>query len=430
MEGTSKGAQPLPLLAEWSPKKVRIWDPAAQQWTVGESLRAVLDATRSGRSLVVGVRHRSSFLRTLFVPKLSPAETARVLEFQLASLLPLKPGEYVFGYRLAHEVPGKGRMAVVGAIKTDSLRRIYAEAQEHGVRIQAVLPLAFGSWLATRERGIQKCAVVESDADALNIDLIEHGEIVYSRSIPPVSSPDDLHDELQRTASLAEIEPGPVFSTGCPGIHVDVTNPREPIEYLAHVRAIRELLFSFELPEKAQAREARRTRWKAQRALVAAAAAIALSAYAVVNRQPTPSKTATAGSKAALKAAHTKLANAQKELSDSERDNRILEVAFIPGQKFGDIVTVLSQTATPESWFTNLSIIRGAPLSVSGLALSDKDVARFSARLAQDSRFAETKVVSITRATIGKKQLSQFLIIGKPMGLLAFDRPPKERKGA
>lgn len=430
MEGTSKGVQPLPLLAEWSPKKVRIWDPAAQQWTVGESLRDTLDGTRSGRGLVVGVRQRSSFLRTLFVPKLSPSETARVLELQLSNLLPLKPGEYVFGYRLAHEVPGKGRMAVVGAIKTDSLRRIYAEAQEHGVKVQAVLPLSFGSWLAARARGIQKCAVVESDPDALNIDLIDQGEIVYSRSIPPVSSPDDLHDELARTASLADVEPGQVFSTGCPGIHVDITNLKEPIEYLANVRTIRELLFSFELPEKAQAREFRQTRWKAQRAIVAAAAAIALSAYAVVSRQPAPSKTASAGSKAALKAAQTKLANSQKELADSARDNRILDVAFDPGQKFGDIITVLSQTATPESWFTNLSIVRGAPLSVSGLALSDKDVAKFSARLAQDGRFAETKVASITRATIGKKQLSQFLIIGKPLGLLAFERPPKERKGA
>jgi hypothetical protein len=54
--------------------------------------------------------------------------------------------------------------------------------------------------------------------------------------------------------------------------------------------------------------------------------------------------------------------------------------------------------------------------------------AKFSADLTKSPRFKEMKVVSLNKATIGKRPVTQFLILGKVSGLLAYDRPPHPEK--
>ena len=419
-----------PLVVEWSPKRVRALDPSTRTLVVGGSLAECVQGPQAGREVIVGVSQRSAFIRGLTVPRGTRAEIAKVIEHQLGALLPLKPDECVFGFRLGAGVGDKGRLAVVGAIKTESLRRVHAEANACGLKVAAVLPVAFGSWLAARERSIMECVVVESDDDVVNLDLVHCGEICYSRSIPMPASPEELDDEVARTFKIAGIAPSPVFSTGCLGARAELTHDKEAIQYLGSLSTINKLLFSIELPEPVEARRARANRWKAQRAVAAALVALSLGGYAFARRfPPLPDSTrASAGMAAALKSARTKQALARTRLEKAESANKILDVAFRPGQAVTDVVTALSNSASRDSWFTSLTIARGAPISISGLAMTDGDVAKFAATIAKDPRFEEMRVMSSNKAFVGTRQVTKFLVLGKLRGLLAFDRPPKARK--
>jgi hypothetical protein len=135
-----------------------------------------------------------------------------------------------------------------------------------------------------------------------------------------------------------------------------------------------------------------------------------------------------ASTRVALKLAQAKQALARTRLAKMESANKILDVAFNPGQSVTDVVTVLSNSASKDSWFTNLTIVRGAPISISGLAMSDGDVAKFATEVSKDPRFEEMRVISSNKAFIGKKQVTQFLVLGKLRGLSAYDRPPRARK--
>ena len=419
-----------PLLVEWSPNRVRAFDPSTRTLSTGTTMAECVQGPQAGREVIVGIGQRSAFIRSLTVPNGSRADIAKVLEFQLGALLPLKANEYVYGFRLAPGAGETGQLAVVGAIKTESLRRVHAEANGCGLKVAAVLPLAFGSWLAARERSILECIAVETDGNVVNLDLIHGGEICYSRSIPMPASPDELQDEVARTFKIAGVEPSPVFSTGCPGVHSEITCDKEPIQYLGALSTVNKLLFSIELPEEVEACRARTNRWKAQRAIAAALAALSLGGYAFTSRFPavSDSTTATAGTTAALKSGQAKQALTRKRLAKTESANKILEIAFNPGQSVSDVVTVLSHSASKNSWFTNLTIARGAPISISGVAMSDGDLAKFAAAISKDPRFEEMRVMSSNKAFIGKRQVSQFLVLGKLRGLLAYDRPPKARK--
>lgn len=406
---------------------MRVVDPSTHTSTHGASIADCLQGSSDGREVIVAVSQRSAFIRSLYVPNGSKSDIAKLLDIQMDRLLPLKSQEYVFGFRLGAEEPGKGRLAVVGAVKGESLQRIYSEARQCGLTIRAVLPLAFGSWLAARANSMANCAVVGAHGDALSIDLVRNGELTYSRSIPLPESAADIDDEVDRTFSIAEVDHSPVLSARCPGIESDFTDDKESIEYLADAKTIDRLIFSFELPEKAAAVQARSIRWKTQRSLLALTAALGLGGYAYVVRAPAQAQSNldTPALKSLLAKAQTDHAAAKKKSDEVVLANTILDVAFKPGQSFGDMITVLANSATPASWFTALFIGRGQPISIDGLALNDADAAKFVDDISKDSRFQEMKVVSTTRATIGKKQVTQFQISGKPMGSLSFDHPPK-----
>jgi Tfp pilus assembly protein PilN len=419
-----------PLLIEWSPVRARVLDQSTGKLTEGASIAECLQGPCDGREAIIAVSQRSAFVRSLFVPRASRAESASVIRFQLGSILPLNPSECVVGFRLGAEQPGLGRIAVVGALKTDSLRKIYAEAKLGGITVRAVVPLAFGSWLAARELGLVDCAVVRSDDKTLAIDLVEDGELRYSRSIPRPPA-DDLQDEIARTFSIAGLRPAPIV-TNSPGLTSDRTFEKETLEYLGDLHVIDSQLFSFELPEIEQGRTARRERWRVQRAVAAALAAVVLGGLAfMAQNPPAPKSNADAASaSAALKKANTRLTAAKTRLAGAEKAKRILDAAFDPGQSLGDIVTVLSGSASKNSWFTDLTIGRGIPLNISGLALSDRDVSDFVAQLSHDPRFQDMRAASIQKSSIGKRPVTQFRITGTPMGLMAFNHTPRgARKG-
>src|SRR5438477_8333162 len=112
------------LVVEWSPSLVRVFDPVDRQSSYGDSIQACVAGTHDGREAIIAVSQRSAFIRCLPVPNASRREIARVVEIQLDRLLPVSPRDYASGFRIGQDSSAKSRVAVVGAVKAESLARV------------------------------------------------------------------------------------------------------------------------------------------------------------------------------------------------------------------------------------------------------------------------------------------------------------------
>jgi Tfp pilus assembly protein PilN len=415
-----------PLLIAWSPTRVRVFDPVTRQTAEGPTIGECLPTKQGGREAIVAVVQRSTFIRVVPVPTLSRDEIAQLLGFKLAPLIPLSGSETVAGFRLARETHGEGRTAIAGAMKTESLRRIYTESQESGLRVLAALPLAFGSWLAARSRALADCAVVEVDGPSLNIDVVAGNELRYSRSVALPDTDEEIQDEILSAFAIAKVEPAPVLSLASPGLRADVVEDRSALHYLSDPRTIDKLLFSLELPERAAARRARTLSRVAQRALLGALVAVLFTVFAVKTRQEAEAKIAKTdiARQAALRGAKSLQKEAEAKNAEYQATKAMLDIAFRPAQSLGDAITVLGTHATPEAWLTGLTMERGKPLLIRGEATSGQSVAKYVANLSAEPRFRNVRLVFANQSMIGKKPVVQFGISGHVVGNFPLDAVP------
>jgi hypothetical protein len=408
------------LVVEWSPTQVRVFDPLTGLSTLGTTVAECVGENAKGRDAVVAINRRSAFVRSMYVPNASRSEIEGILRMQLEGMLPFAPNEYALGFRLGPFHEGKGRLAAVAAMKTEHLVRIAEEARASGLRVRAIVPAAGAAWLAARAHGKTDVAIVEEQGNALSIDVVKDGELRYSRSVPLPDSPEDAEDEIARTFAVAEVEPLPILPA----------EDRPTIARLSDPVALTRL-FGFELPGKRQVKTARTAQWKAWRAIAAMAIAIGLVGYAYSVRlrqapKTSPEEARLAGS---LREARKDGAKVEDRLTRTQRAERILDAAFRPAQTMGDIVTALANETTDGAWFTSLSVGRGAPVAVSGLAVKDQDVTAFMNGVSRDTRFQGMKVVSMGRTALADTPLTQFYVVGNAVGMMPFDRPlKKERK--
>lgn len=415
------------LVVRWSPHGVRVYDPALRQWLAGATISECLHGTPAAREVVVAVDQRSALVRCLSVPNISREEIAKMMAFKLGPLLPLAPAAFVTGFRLSAEDDAKGRRAVVGAVKADSLRKIYDEVEGCGLKVRAVLPLAFASWLAARSHALVHCAVVESTPDGLSIDIISQGELNYSRSAPPTDAPDEIDAEIARTFQIAEVTPGVVLSLASPSVGAEIVDTRDSLEYLTDPGTIDRLLFSLELRERVAARAA-----KAERRTAGLALAIAVLAFVLGgNAYWTQSQAAGQAEKARkaqielLKKTQAAGSETAKRLANVRKQRHMMDAAFAPAQSFKDIVTTLAEDAPADMWFTGLTLEHGKPVLLHGSAKSDHAIAKFVAALNHDPRFRDPKIVSANTATIGKQSVVQFSLSTHAVGNFPLDDVPK-----
>lgn len=417
----------MTLLIEWSPSLVRAFDPTSglerQGATVAECVAGL-----GRRDAVIAVSRRSAFVRTAYVPNASKNDMANVLEMQLGSMLPFEPREFVFGFRLGAFYPNRGRLASAGAVKSELLQRMVDEARAAGLRIRSVLPIAFGAWLAARAHNLTHGAVIEAADDTLSIEIVDEGELRYSRTLP-LPEPEDLEDEIVRTFAVAGVAPGRVLACASPTLAADLHESRSTLAFLSDVHAIERHLFTIESPARREARAVRAVRWKMWRALAAASVAIALGAYTYASRtKPREEKTTSTGVTALLERAKRNRAKSLEEVDQLGRSNRVLDVAFRPAQSMSDVVDALVSAAPQEAWFTSLNIARGATLTLMGQATQDRAVNRYLTALSDDSRFGDVKVVGTNRVLIGQTPVTQFSITGIPLGNMPFDRPLRGKR--
>ena len=419
------------LLIEWSPSGVCILDPAWQEAAVGRTLADARSKSSSmSHDAIVAVTSRSAFIRTVPVPSVSKEEMRQMVALKLIPLLPFHPGEYVSGFRVAAVGGQQGKQAIVGAAKTDLLREILSQAKGCGVRVKAIVPLAFGSWLAAKHHGLRDGAVVTLDADFLTVDIIEGGELHYSRSIPLPESEEGIQAEIERTFTVSQSVPGPVLSCGRAYPHATMHETRHPIEFLAEGGVIEKFLFSLELPEVGTARRKRTDNAAMRRALVASIAAVALGSYEsnvrTVARAAASKQIALNGRK--ISSARHEQQRALQEETDAMAQNELVRIAFHPAQNFSDVVTALGASNPHKTWFNGLTLERGRPLIARGVASTGKELADYIEDITVGDRFRSLRVLSATNGAIGKKSVVQFSITGWIVGNLPLEMPKKAVK--
>ena len=412
------------LLIEWSASGVRIFDPTQRRSTHGTSLKECLAASGSAsREAIVALSSRSAFIRTVPVPNVSHEEMHRMIALKLVPLLPFHPGEYVFGFRAGASSGKVGRKAIAGAAKTELVRDILQQAKDAGIRVRTIVPLAFGSWLAARAHNLRDGAVVEQEGDFLCVDLIAEGELLYSRSIPVPDSSDAILAEIDRTFAMADFPKGSILSTGLPLPGASQQEPRQAIEFLADHAAVDRQLFSLELPEAAAARRRRASNSAMQRALLASILAVALGGYEYTLRtaaqKDAAKQTALNQRKVSVSRREQSEAISLKEAASAQSD--LVRLAFHPAQNFSDVVTVLGGSINHKVWLNGLTLERGRPVILRGVAATGKELADYIDDISVGDRFRGLRVLSAINGSIGKKSVVQFSITGWIVGNLPID---------
>jgi hypothetical protein len=372
----------------------------------------------AGRSAVFAISQRNAFIRAISAPRASRDELTRVIALKLPPLLPLGPGEFVSGFRVAADPASTGQLAIVGAVKSEILRAVYADAEKARLMPVAVLPLAFGSWLAAKKLRHTDCAVAQVRGDTLTIDLIAGGELRYSRSAPMPASTQEVADTISQTFSVAGLPPTPVVALGSPGLNATTSDPADGLTFLGDLRAIERTLFSLDLPDRVAAVATRNKRVAVGRAAVAAFIAVGFGLYVYSIQQARDAKELAAQSRSLLqiREAQSEQALAEKAAASADDSVTVLDHAFNPAQKFGDVVTVLSNSVSADSWLTGLTLERGEPVVVRGQTKSGKAITKLITDLTDLPRFRDVKLLSAAKASAGSKPMVQFALSGRAVG--------------
>src|SRR6185436_15181826 len=151
------------------------------------------------------VGRRACFVRSVTVPDAPKSDLLQALSLSIGQHVPIGTGDACIDLRLLSEVGPDGRSATLVAMRAADLRTLYEEAKHAGIRIIATLPAAFGSWLLANNTAVSDCATISQGAEGLGVDLIQGGELRYSRALPPNSYNGQLAPELARTFSAAGI---------------------------------------------------------------------------------------------------------------------------------------------------------------------------------------------------------------------------------
>jgi hypothetical protein len=410
----------------WSPGRVIRFDPdTGIAQTVTHFRDFATEPSKSGA--IVLIAHRGSVVRQVPVPNLSKEQISPLLPAKLTPLLPAPLQEYFFGFRLVKDLNSAGKLAIVGASKAESIRKIYAEAELAGIKIDAVFPAPFASWLAAHFRGVRNGVVVSLEGADLCLDVIVDSELKYSRFTVAPGTSEELASEIAQTLKTAGAESGTTLLLGDLELPGSEREPSGLNPFLSRSQVIEKLLFSIQLPEQGVRREAKKSRGVAQRAVATALVATALWSYLLYTRSLEDEKLHRRDS---FRIAFENGENVRRKalVEDAivlRRSERLINLAFDPPQTFGDIVTVIGDDSDKNSWLTGLSLERGKPMTLRGEAGDGKTVYKLVSKLSAEPRFRNVTLLFAKRAQIHDRPVVQFAVSATPVGNLPFDQDVK-----
>lgn len=416
----------IDFVIEWSPSMATVFDPAVAQERPYGSLGMAVEAMGHSKTVRVAISRRSSFIKAVRVPDASRAEVVQMLTLTASSHLPLPASEIAFDIRLTEDVNDEGRLAVIGAVRSEDLKVLNAQLMEAGWVASDILPAAAGSILVAIKAGQRDCAIVQKSAEGWSIDLVFDGELRYSRTLPSNLPAESLEEEVNRTFAAAQLPLAPIVAAGGLSLpFVSVRANASSLELLASPQAD-ELGLHVELPEIVLARRARArsNRLRAAWLMVAGAAALAVYAYsdraglqAKVNQQI-----------AIWQIADRKTTNLKSNVDAlvvaGQAMQKDLDRGFRPAQRVSDVLTVVSNAAPQGVWLSGIGFERGKPLLIRGTAINSEAVTSYVNALSAEKRLRDVRLVFANNGTIEQRPVVQFSISGFAVGNLPLNDNP------
>ena len=414
------------VVVEWSPGAVAAYDSHLKKTFRGGSLGEIAGAL-SSKDVVVAVGRRACFVRSVNVPDAPKADLLQALSLSIGQHVPIGTGDACVDLRLVGDVGPDGRAATLVAMRAADLRTLYEEARHAGIRIIATLPAAFGSWLLANGTAVADCAAVSEGAEGIGVDLIQGGELRYSRALPPNSYNGQLAPELARTFSAAGLRQMPTFAAGMNVPSASYNVEKSPLEALSGtgwtVPGV-----EFELPETVQARTKSAQGRKTRMAALFCAGAVLLLGYGYMDWASAQSSLSAQRSKVNKNIAtlQSTLATRQTEAKAEQGMVDVLARGFEPKQRMSDVAALVSNDLPKGAWLTNVNVSRGEPIQLRGTALSSDDVTTYLNSLNAESRLRDVKLVFANNGLIESTPVVQFAITAFPVGNL----PLVEKKTA
>jgi hypothetical protein len=435
----SKHAPDVTLVIEWSPRGVVTFEPGARSV---RSFQTVEEAalTLNSKNALVAVSRRSVFVRTMHVPNAPMAEVEIIVRMRLGELFPLPAHELAYSVELTDEITPEGRLAVIVAMPAADLRRLHEEMQAADIRVQRVVPVAYGSVGIAQTLNFKNAGVVSREEGGIGIDIVMNGILRYSRVS---GSAANAAAEVCRTYTVAGLPCGDIVSTA--GVSVedaDLTSTVAPLEALAGLWPSK--VPTLELPEAVALRAAKSLASRRRLAGFLFLAGVLLALYAYFDYSDAAALVAGAEAKgnAQVRRAEQAQKDAEKEAETLATTDTALKLAFEPGQKLADVVAATANEAPEGIWLDGFTIERGKQMLVRGTASNDEQVAEYMRRLNLLSaavtgskevgvapRFRDLNLAFSRNGKIDDTPVKLFSITGFPVGNVpAIDTTKK--KGA
>ncbi|MBS1708172.1 MAG: PilN domain-containing protein [Armatimonadetes bacterium] len=403
----------VPVL-EWSGGAVRAFDPINHKTFMAESLGDAVAALGNPKHVGLAIGRRAALVRQLTLPEVSDDQAAAIVRVQLDQLFPVSSADLTSTFAHAHHQNGTGKKVVVSAMRTDLLKQAKAELAEHGVHTAWVAPINSVSGAVALESGLESAVVVDESVDGTGIDIVQHGDVCYSRSAPAGLNAADLDMEIKRTLASAKVPPSTVVRTDQYG----------NLGVLAHHWPSINLELQEEVAKRNATVSGRRRRLASLLTMVLVVCiAMVYFDFDDAQRKVQSQTRKSTNEITKLKAVDSLVSS---RLAPLESAAATVDQAFKPKQPIADVLTVLAGHAPEGVWLTGLTVERGRNMTMRGTAKNSAAVTQYMTALNADPRFRDVRLVFANDGKIGEVPVVLFAATGHVVGNFPVYNPTNQ----
>ncbi len=417
-------SQTAQAIIEWSPTGCRGTRLGAPEHIEQGPIAEVVSRLGNPSRIVLALGHRQTFVKSVALPSVSPAEAMSLLRFRLGELFPVGEGELCYSVAYGDKKTADGVKATVVAAKASTMRQALAEAKAVGCKVVRTTASPLGAIRFCEGEGT--CLVAQFALDGVALDLVEGGAIVHSRVAPAVGA-GVIQTEIDRTLKAAKAEGATIVTVG----GLELAGHKSFADgglaalatFMPHV--------DLRLPEQV-ARDNQGKVLAARRlAFLSLGAMVCIGALVTMDREDAARKVAKAksGMERQVKSQKDLAGTLSSRLAVFSKVEEFASDGLRPRHYLSDIVT-LAANSTPEGlWLTGLSVERGRDVSIRGTAKSEAAVSEFVGELAASDRLSDVRLVFSNKGDIDDFPVVLFSVTAHAVGNLPLTKV-EAQKGA
>ena len=400
---------------EWSPRRVRVWDPAGV-CTVGESAIEAQAGKASG-AVLLALARSACFVKAVPAPRLGESELRQMLSLQLDQHFPFAAHEAAFSFRRLGENPnGEGDLLQIAAVNAAMLSQALDDLKAAGVRPAVITASALGA----EALGLDACIAVEAADSRLFLDIVQGGAVVYSRETADPGDEEGRSANAARTLAAAGLVDVPVVSlAGMDALGDGRKAPESGLQLLAS----REPSLVLEHPRVQAERNRRKVNWRFASAGLMALAAAGAGFLVLGDRlqDQTVLDRVTERRQVQIDQINKEAKPVTDALKVLEEGSPVLQTVFTPAQAPSDILVVAANALPPGAWLTGITFERGKPLQLRGTAKTQADVGAYVSSLSATGRLRDVKLNFANESSIDESPVFQFSITSHVIGNLPLE---------